>query len=248
MRKARQARVCAVEVSGRPSRRLLRALAVFGLAARRTDGVFVPPRHLVAAARHIARVIAGHGASSPVRVLLLGASGCGKSTLLRELGRLLHERGVATHTLSLPPARPDALTASPPVIDLFTGPLVASLGALARAGLGDARLLGRTPDQLSEGERFRLSLALATAKAAPGTVLLCDEFMSCLDRPTAQCVSMALARWAERTRTVVVCATPHEDISEHFAPTLHAQCTEQGVVIRGNSPRDTITYRRRGVS
>ena len=239
MRKARRARVCAVDVSGRPSRRLLRALAVFGLAARRTDGVFVPPRHLVAAARHIARVVRGHSAS-PARVLLTGASGCGKSTLLRELGRLLRERGVPTRTLSQPPTRP--------VIDLFTGPLAASLGALARAGLGDARLLGRTPDQLSEGERFRLSLALATAKAAPGTVLLCDEFMSCLDRPTAQCVSMALARWAERTRTVVVCATPHEDISEHFAPTLHAQCTEQGVVIRGNSPRDTITYRRRGVS
>lgn len=240
MRKARRARVCAVEVSGRPSRRLLRALAVFGLAARRTDGVFVPPRHLVAAARHIARVIAGHGASSPVRVLLSGASGCGKSTLLRELGRLLRERGVATHTLSQPPTRP--------VIDLFTGPLAASLGALARAGLGDARLLGRTPDQLSEGERFRLSLALATTGAAPGTVLLCDEFTSCLDRPTARCVAMALARWVVRTRAVIVCATPHEDIAEHFAPTLHARCTEQGVVIRGNSPCGTITYRRRGVS
>lgn len=239
MRKARRASVCAVEVSGRPSRRLLRALAVFGLAARRMDGVFVPPRHIVVAARHLARVVRGHSAS-PARVLLTGASGCGKSTLLRELGRLLRERGVPTHTLSQPPSRP--------VIDLFSGPLAASLGALARAGLGDARLLGRTPDQLSEGERFRLSLALATTGAAPGTVLLCDEFTSCLDRPTARCVAMALARWVVRTRAVIVCATPHDDIAEHFAPTLHAHCTERGVVIRGDSPRGTITYRKRGVS
>jgi ABC-type ATPase with predicted acetyltransferase domain len=91
-------------------------------------------------------------------VLVTGPSGCGKSVLLARLAEALAAAwpGAAQVDLAavaLPPDRP--------VIDLMRPPLERALRVLSAAGLADAFLLLRTPPELSDGQRYRLRLALA---------------------------------------------------------------------------------------
>ena len=96
--------------------------------------------------------------------LLQGQSGCGKSTLLRTLkatlgtmrARVLDANGC------LQQAKPHT-----PIVDLFSMPIVATLKLLSMAGLGEAMLWARAPSELSEGQRARLTLALAMARSYP---------------------------------------------------------------------------------
>ena len=50
-----------------------------------------------------------------------------------------------------------------PLIDALRGPVEDRLATLAGCGLGEARLLLRTPGELSEGQRYRFRLAYALA-------------------------------------------------------------------------------------
>src|SRR5262245_51349732 len=83
-------------------------------------------------------------------VLFTGPSGSGKSSLLREVGRRLGALDAAALTL------PDS-----PLIDTLTGPVEERLEKLAACGLSEARLLLRTPAELSDGQRYRFRLAYA---------------------------------------------------------------------------------------
>ncbi len=88
-------------------------------------------------------------------VLFTGPSGSGKSSVLRALGRRLG--AVDINALPLPDV---------PLVDALPGPIDGRLATLAGCGLGEARLLLRTPAELSDGQRHRFRLALALSGLA----------------------------------------------------------------------------------
>ena len=124
-----------------------------------------------------------------------------------------------------------------PVIDLMTGPLEQALRLLSAAGLADAFLLLRTPAELSDGQRYRLRLALAldallfggpagiqdgagppAARHGGRCVLVADEFCSTLDRLCARAVAYRVRRLATSHGITVLAASAHDDLVEDLAP------------------------------
>src|SRR5437588_8354879 len=114
-------------------------------------------------------------------VLFTGPSGSGKSSLLREAGKQLG--AVDVFALDLPDA---------PLIDTLPGTVEDRLAVLAGCGLSEARLLLRTPAELSDGQRYRFRLAFALASGSRWVV--CDEFTAALDRPLAKVVAFNLRK------------------------------------------------------
>ena len=176
---------------------------------RRHDGFRIPLGH--AAAR------AAVAALRPGRVVLLtGPSGSGKSTLLREIVRRLRLVG---RRVAVSGARP--IPARQRVIDMPAGSLARALTVLGQAGLAEAGPLLRRNTDLSEGQRHRLSLALATARCrGRHAVLVADEFAATLDRETAMGLAVSLARWARREQFALLLATSHDDVASWLTPDL----------------------------
>jgi ABC-type ATPase with predicted acetyltransferase domain len=94
-------------------------------------------------------------------ISVTGPSGGGKSVLLARLGEALAAAWPETPQVDLAAV---ALPADRRVIDLVRPPLERALRTLSTAGLADAFLLLRTPQELSDGQRYRLRLALAIEK------------------------------------------------------------------------------------
>jgi len=201
-----------VSCAGPASERLLRALAPFGLLVQAAPA----PPEPAAPMPEIDRLLALPPGSI---ALLTGPSGCGKSTLLRATAASARSRGVRV----VDPSAQLAHAADRPIIDLFTQPVATTLRLFSAAGLGEAMLWARAPRELSEGQRARLGIALAMARApARGdTLLVIDECCSTLDRVTARCVARTLRRWCTGRRAVrVLCATAHDDLAPALEPDL----------------------------
>jgi ABC-type ATPase with predicted acetyltransferase domain len=166
-------------------------------------------------------------------VLITGPSGAGKSSLLRAL------RGVVSSDVDWidlnrvePPDRP--------LVDCFglKCPLEEALSLLARVGLSEAWTYLRTPEELSDGQRWRLRLALAMWKAQnepkiqQNPLLVADEFAALLDRVTAAVVAHALRRSvsasiasaAARAPLRAIVATSHDDLIDALEPDVHVYC------------------------
>ncbi len=202
-----------VECGSRPSARLLRALAPFGLLAQHAER----PAPAPPARAMVGRVLALSGGSI---ALLTGPSGCGKSTLLRAIAEAA--RIGRAPVIDAAALRREAHPTCP-IIDLLTAPLIESLRLFAAAGLAEPRLWARAACELSEGQQLRLGIALAMAKVRPGvrTVLLLDECCSTLDRVTARGVARTLRRWvSNHPGVLVVCATAHDDLAASLQPDL----------------------------
>ncbi|MEM6551723.1 MAG: ATP-binding cassette domain-containing protein [Planctomycetota bacterium] len=211
-----------------PSSRVLHAAAMFGLGIDRSQTVELIPETEIEL--------------SPHRLLFItGPSGSGKSTLLRRLGEAARERGLPVIDLDALPEPGDR-----PLVDVlaadaeeegddsldedFSTPpagLERSLRLLSLAGLGDAFVMLRRPDELSDGQRARLRLALAmeAAEAAvegsggsPAALLVADEFGATLDRQTAKTLAASVRRFAERCPVVMAVATTHDDLLEALSP------------------------------
>ncbi|HEY7087644.1 MAG TPA: AAA family ATPase [Tepidisphaeraceae bacterium] len=163
-------------------------------------------------------------------VLITGPSGAGKSSLLR----LLRARECNRHCIDLAGIRPP----NRPLVNCFEKTrLEHVLSLLNRVGLSDAWTYLRTPAELSEGQRWRLRLAMAIHRATGPSILMCDEFAALLDRVTAAVVARALRRTIDHSsgQLGAVLVTSHDDLLEALAPDVHVYCDF-----------GTITMNRRG--
>ncbi len=214
--------------SREPSRALLTTCAIFGIHSRprfrdRNDDA----RRLTLARANLRSARAGIS-------LITGPSGSGKSRLLRTItttARAQHHHVInsaAASTAEPPPSTLDAVARVRP-----PGGLRTALSCLAAAGLADALVLPRPPHLLSDGQRARLAIAVALARAEkslahttrPRVLLILDEFCTALDRTTAMALCVTLARWharhRRRARISIVCATSHDDVEGWLRPAAH---------------------------
>ncbi len=150
-------------------------------------------------------------------VLFVGPSGSGKSSLLRAAATQLGAADACT--LSLPEV---------PLIDTLSGSVEERLSRLAACGLSEARLLLRTPAELSEGERYRFRLGLALTSGRP--CIAADEFTATLDRVLAKVVAFNMRKLVSRSGIGLLAATTHEDILDDLAPDLLVRCNGEGNV------------------
>ena len=150
-------------------------------------------------------------------VLLTAPSGSGKSSILRELGRQLN--AVDVFTLELP---------NVPLVEALPGTLEQRLNVLAACGLSEARLMLRTPQELSDGQRYRFRMAFALSRDA--AFLMADEFGALLDRTTAKVVAFNLRKLAGRAGIGLLCATTHDDLTDDLNPTIDIRCEGDGIV------------------
>jgi len=174
-------------------------------------------------------------------ILLTGPSGAGKSTLLRQIRQSTREsvRWIDLGKIVLPRTA---------VIDVMTDALrdkrnskltsteteedeaiLSALRALSQVGLGEVWTYLRTTAQLSDGQRWRLRLAIALARAAPPqrrlTVLSADEFAAPLDRVTALVVARALRKAISASPSVcAIVATTRDDLAAALQPDRHVYC------------------------
>jgi GNAT superfamily N-acetyltransferase len=141
--------------------------------------------------------------------LVVGPSGCGKSTIARQLW-------------------PDALDHSAPLRHLDRGTVVDAFPdgwsiaditeLLSSVGLAAPPCWLRPFRVLSTGQQFRVTLALLLAGAAPGGLVVCDEYTSVVDRTVAQVGSHALAKTVRRRGLRFIAVTCHEDVEDWLQP------------------------------
>jgi len=150
-------------------------------------------------------------------VLFTGPSGSGKSSLMRAAGEQLN--AVDAMALTLPDV---------PLVDALPGSLEERLGLLAACGLGEARLMLRTPTELSDGQRYRFRVAFAMA--AGSRFVLLDEFAAVLDRTLAKVLAFNVRKLADRVGVGILCATTHDDLTVDLNPDVFVRCHGDGVI------------------
>ena len=108
-----------------------------------------------------------------------------------------------------------------------------TLLALARVGLAEAWTYLRTPAELSDGQRWRLRLAVALDRARRATtnhptarvVLVADEFAALLDRVTGCVVARSLRRTiGPGSRVAALVATAHDGVTRALSPDVLVRC------------------------
>lgn len=179
----------------------------------------------------------------PASILLIaGPSGSGKSSVLASIAEQIESpiwvgRGYPS--------------SDRPVIDAVAPrqPLATAMEILTACGLGEPRLWIRKFADLSDGEKFRASLARAVGRAMAigrGTPILCDEFTALLHRRAARAVAHNLRKLVTRHGLTLIVATTHDDVIEDLQPndTLRLGGLEPAMARR--TPRDkAVTLRRR---
>lgn len=156
-------------------------------------------------------------------LFLGGASGSGKSSLMRILRRRARLR---YRVLNLP----RLALAQRPVIDLFDDPAFpVTLRRLSAVGLAELWTWLRRPAELSEGQRWRLRLALAldaAERSGRPVLLACDEFGAVLDRVSACIVARCVRRAVDALphRLCALLATSHDDLHRALDADIRIEC------------------------
>jgi ABC-type ATPase with predicted acetyltransferase domain len=169
-------------------------------------------------------------------VFITGPSGSGKSVLVRALVEALCAADREARVVDL------AAVEAPPRQSVIEGlglGLQPALHLVSTAGLADAFVLLRRPEELSDGQRWRLRLAHALARlvgedpqgaeprchplrgrpgGGPMLLLVADELASTLDRLCARAVAYRLRRAADRWGLTVLAASAHDDLAQDLAP------------------------------
>ena len=130
-------------------------------------------------------------------VYITGPSGAGKSVLLRELEKSIP----ASERVNLARIK---LPGDKALVDCIDGDLLTSLRILSTAGINDCFCVLNQPANLSEGQKYRFSLAMALA--ADKKFVFADEFCSELDRITAAVIAYNIQKFAKRTGTTFILA------------------------------------------
>lgn len=149
-------------------------------------------------------------------VYITGQSGSGKSLLLRELERLMTDEGKKVVNLDR-----IELDNTRNLIDQIGEDTNDALRILSIAGLNDAYLFIRKPNELSDGQRYRFRLAKAIESKAD--VWVADEFMAVLDRTAAKVIAFSVQKTARKVGATVIVATTHTDMVADLAPSLYIE-------------------------
>ena len=145
-------------------------------------------------------------------VYITGQSGGGKSVLLRELAEQMRVRGKKVVNL-------DQITFDDkPLIDQIGKDTNDAIKILGTAGINDAYLYARKPNELSDGQRYRFKLAKAIETGAD--VWVADEFLAVLDRTAAKVIAFSVQKAARRAGATVLVATTHTDMVQDLYPDL----------------------------
>jgi ABC-type ATPase with predicted acetyltransferase domain len=203
-----------VRVRTKPSKRLLQAVAPFGL------GLSLRSTRASHDCNQLATLLVERAACAGCVIAITGASGSGKSTLLRGVRRACARRALSTHVAT-------TIASDRSCVEELRASLPRSMHALSSAGLADAFVMARATRDLSDGERARFAIARACLSRCK--VLVIDEFASVLDRATARglCHSVRHAMRSEPARSLVV-ATAHDDIVAWLRPEIHVVCEWSG--------------------
>lgn len=143
-------------------------------------------------------------------VYITGQSGSGKSLLLRDLSAAMESAGLKVADLNR------MVLEERPVIELLGTTTTQAIELLAKAGISDAWIYLRKPSELSDGQRYRLKLAMVLESGAD--VWIADEFGAILDRVTAKAVAFNMAKVARREGKTFMVATTHDDMVEELSP------------------------------
>jgi uncharacterized protein len=169
----------------------------------------------------------------PGRVVLIsGASGSGKSSLMRAMREKCAHGWIDLQKIRLRDV---------PVVDCFgEEPVEKVLERLSRVGLGEVWTYLRRSSQLSEGQRWRLRLAIGIHRAnqsrAP-VVLAADEFAALLDRVTAKVVARCVRKAVDAMpHLCVIVATSHDDLTHALAPDILIRCDYGAITVDTNPP------------
>jgi ABC-type ATPase with predicted acetyltransferase domain len=145
-------------------------------------------------------------------VYITGQSGSGKSLLLRELRSQMRAAGIGIADID------EIKFPDKPVVDCLGKTTSEALDLLAKAGISDAWIYIRKPQELSDGQRYRLRLAMLMNM--PVDVWCADEFGAVLDRITAKCVAFNMQKVARALGKTLIVATTHTDLAEELGPNL----------------------------
>lgn len=145
-------------------------------------------------------------------VYITGQSGSGKSLLLRDLAEQMCAGGLVVADLNR------IECPEKPVIEIVGKSTTEAANLLAAAGISDAWIYIRKPSELSDGQRYRLKLAMLLGSGAD--VWVADEFGAVLDRVTAKCVAFNMQKVARATGTTLIVATTHTDLKDELGPSL----------------------------
>lgn len=148
-------------------------------------------------------------------VYITGESGSGKSIALRELTSKMKDEGMKVVDLD------SIALESRPLVDQIGKNLNEALGFMSIAGLNDAYLFIRKPEELSDGQRYRFKLAKIIESGA--NVWVADEFLAILDRTTAKVIAYALQKTARKFGATLMVATTHTDMVQDLAPTVYIE-------------------------
>lgn len=149
-------------------------------------------------------------------VYITGQSGSGKSLALHELKVQMSAKGLQVSDIDEVP-----LDATKPLIDQIGRDTSAALNLLSIAGLNDAYLFVRKPQELSDGQRYRFKLAKLIESGAK--VWIADEFLAVLDRTTAKVIAFNLQKIARKMGATLMVATTHTDMVPDLAPNLYIE-------------------------
>jgi len=164
-------------------------------------------------------------------LLITGPSGAGKSTLLREYRRRIPPRlRIELQHLVL---------LRKPIIELFDElSLEEALLLLSRMGLAEAHSYRLPPAMLSDGQRWRLRLAMALylaqhrpkpaggpRDAGAAACILADEFAGLLDRVTGTIVANMLRRAVDGQPGLrAIVASSRDDLAAALRPDVIVTC------------------------